>query len=721
MWGRARTPTVLQSEAVECGAAALGIVLAYWGRRVPLWELREACGISRDGCKASHMIQAARRYGLDGKGYRLEVPGLRELPRPFIVHWQFDHFVVVEGFGRRKVFLNDPVTGPRTVTKQEFDESFTGVALVFERKQEFRRGGSRPSLLRSIASRLRPHGGAVLFGLLVGILLAIPGLAGPVFAQVYVDRILVDGASDWLRPLLCALLLLLLLNATLTYLKMLCLGRLRLGLTLSLSVRFFWHVLRLPAAFYVHRFTGELATRLELNRPVADFLAGPFARLALEAILMALYGAVMYCYDPHLAQIGVVLALCNALCLLRMARRRTDGHLRLQVETGKADGTAMAGLRGIETLKCSAQEQSFFRRWSGHGLSALQIHQDLARLDLRLGAIPPLLTMLATIVVLLIGGLRVMDGHLTLGMLVAFMGFMQSFQEPLSGMVELAYQLQELKVDLARLDEVLEHPTESRAAEPVLTDQESRPSVKPLQGHLELREVTFGYAALDPPLLDKVSFTVRPGQRVALVGASGCGKSTIARLVAGLYTPWSGEMLYDGNARAAVPPTVFSRSIGFVEQELAFFEGTVRDNLTLYDRAVSDEDLLQASQDAAVLKAILALPGGFDADLAEGASNLSGGERQRLEIARALVGRPSLLVLDEATSALDAATEAEILRNLRRRGCACLFIAHRISTVRDCDEIVVLKGGQVVQRGTHHALAAEPGEYARLLDEGGEG
>jgi ATP-binding cassette, subfamily C, bacterial len=722
MWGRVRTPTILQSESVECGAAALGIVLAHWGRRVPLWELREACGISRDGCSAAHMVKAAGRFGLEGKGYRLEVPSLKELPRPFIVHWQFDHFVVVEGFGWGKVYLNDPSTGPRIVTDKEFDDSFTGVALVFQRTAEFRRGGNRASLMRSIGSRLLPHYGSVLFGILVGLLLAVPGLAAPVFAQIYVDRILIDGVSDSLRPLLWAMAGVLLLNAVLTYLKRLCLSRLRLGMVLSLSIRSLWHALHLPAGFYVHRYTGELATRLELNRPVADFLAGPFARLSLDAVLMVLYGTVMFCYDPQLAQIGIGLAACNALCLWWMARRRTDAHLRLQIEAGKADGTAMAGLRGMETLKCAAQEQSFFRRWSGHCIGVLQTQQELQQLDFRLSVLPPLLTALATIAVMLIGGTRVMDGALTLGMLVAFLGLMQNFQEPLAGLVGLAYELQELKVSLARLDEVLEHPLDTQLAALAAASASPSSQISRLQGSLELRDVTYGYAALDPPLIQNVSFTVMPGQRIALVGASGCGKSTIARLVAGLYTPWSGEILYDGRPRMAIPQEVLTRSIAVVEQDIVFVSGSVRENLTLWDTSVTEEELVQVCRDALILDAVLALPGGFEASLFEGAANLSGGERQRLEIARGLVARPSLLVLDEATSALDAGTEAAILRNLRRRGCACLIVAHRISTIRDCDEIVVLQGGRVVQRGTHRVLERQAGEYARLIheEEGGD-
>lgn len=721
---RVKTPTVLQLEAIECGAAAVSIMLGYWGRLVPLWELHEPCGVSRDGSKASDMVLTARRYGLEAKGFKYGLESLKEVACPFIVHWNFNHFVVVEGFRGKKVFINDPATGPRIVTAQEFSEAFTGVVLTMAPGPEFRKGGRRHSLLSGINSRLSGHAGSIAYGALAGLLLAVPGLAGPVFAQVFVDRILVEGDWEWLRPMLFGMAAVAGLEICLRYLRESCLARLKLGLNISLTSQFLWKALRLPAQFYVHRYTGEIAGRVELNNSVANFLTGPFASSSLQLVLMFLYGAVMFHYNKDLASIGIVLACLNALALLWIARRRTDGHLRLQQDSAKLESASVAGLRGIETLKASAQEDNFFARWAGYYTNVLKSQQDLESINLNLGSIPSMLSGLATILVLIIGGFDVMDGRLTIGMLVAFLALMRSFHEPLIGLVSLDYQLQALRVDVERLDDVLRHPLDAEVMRETERNESGMPALDAksrLTGRLEIRNIAFGYSKQAAPVLQEVSFEVRPGQMVALVGASGSGKSSMTRLVTGLYEPWAGEVLLDGQPRARIPRALLANSVAMVEQSICLFSGSVSDNLTLWDPSVPRAELEAACKDALVLDPVLRLPGGFDAELSEGAANLSGGERQRMELARALCQQPALLVLDEATSSLDVRTERLIMRNLRRRGCACLIVAHRLSTIRECDLILVLKDGRVVQRGTHEALIQDPhGEYARLIGEEGQ-
>ena len=716
---RVKTPTVLQMEVVECGAAALGIILGYYGRLVPLEELRRDCGVSRDGTKASNILKAARRYGLKTKAFKKELDALLKLRCPYIVFWNFNHFVVVEGFRKGRAYLNDPATGPRTVSLQEFDEAYTGLVLVMEPGPDFKKGGRKPSLSLSLWERLRGSVPALMYCVLVGLLLVIPVLAVPVFIQLLIDKVLIQGLDDWLVPLTVGMVLTALLRGLLSWLQLRYLRRLKIKLAIVSSSRFLWHVLRLPVSFYDQRFAGEIDTRVKLNDRVADVLSGRLATTVIDLVMIVFYALVMIQYDVVLTATGMAFAAMNFLVLRWVSRRRMDANARLLQESGKVNALSIAGLQGIETLKASALEPDFFSRWAGHYTKALDAHQEMSVTNLKLGVIPTLLSALASVLILVIGALRVIDGNLTIGMLVAFQSLMQSFLGPVNNLVSLGGLLQELEGDVNRLDDVLRNPTDPNTDEdntrPLATVDSCR-----LQGHVELRNITFGYNPLGPPLIENFSFTIRPGQCLALVGVTGSGKSTLAQLVCGLYEPWEGEILFDGKPRSQFPRRVLTDSIALVEQEIPFFEGSVRDNLTLWDPAVPHLSLVQACQNVLIHDAIAALPGGYDSPLLEGAINLSGGQRQRLEIARALVQNPSVLILDEATSALDAETERIIHQNLRRLGCSCILIAHRLSTVRDCDEIIILRAGQVVQRGTHEELLRAGGLYTQLVTGGGQ-
>jgi NHLM bacteriocin system ABC transporter peptidase/ATP-binding protein len=725
---RARTPTLLQMEAVECGAAALGIVLDYFGKVVPLAELRRVCGVSRDGSNAASLVKAARSYGLDARGYSKDVEALRELTPPFIVFWEFNHFVVVEGMGRpgsKEVFLNDPAVGHRTVSLDEFADSFTGVVLTMAPGPDFRRGGHRPSLVRSLTGRLTGSWDAIAFAVLAGFLLVIPGLVLPAFTQVFLDEVLIAGRDDWLVPLVAAMLVATAASTLLKALQLTALRRLRLGLGAKMSARFFRHLLELPIDFYSQRFAGEITSRGNLNDKVAGVLSGQLAQTAIDVVMMGFYATLMFFYDVELTVIGVVLAALNFVALNRLAKWRVEANMRLHQEYGKVAGVTIAGLQSIETIKASGMESGFFHRWAGHFAKAAGVRQEMELTDQYLGLMPSLLGSLTTMLVLLIGGLSVIEGELTIGMLVAFQLLMSGFLRPVGAMVELGATVQELHGDMARLDDVLAHapdPTAGRADELALPGIVDEGKVR-LQGHLALRGVTFGYNPTDPPLVENFDLALEPGQRVALVGGSGSGKSTLAKLVCGLYQPWSGEVHFDDVPRDELPGPLLSSSLALVDQDLLFFGGSVRDNLTLWDSTVPESTLARACRDAEILDLVRSLPGGFDAPLLEGASNVSGGERQRLEIARALAGNPSVLVLDEATSALDSESERLIVERIALRGCTCLIVAHRLSTIRDCDEIIVLDKGKVVERGTHDELWERGGVYANLIrsDKGGGG
>ncbi len=710
---RVRVPTILQLEAVECGAATLAMVLAHHGRWVPLEELRLACGVSRDGSKASNMVKAAVRYGMVAKGFKKEPAQLRQLPVPMILHWNFNHFVVLEGFRKGWAYLNDPATGPRRVTLEELDQAFTGVVLTFRPGEAFTRGGALPGIVQSLRGRLRGASAAVAFAVTAGAVLVVPGLVAPAFSRVFVDQVLVKGLSAWTLPLLVAMAAAGLVMGGLTWLQQQQLLRLETRLALGSSGRFLWHVLRLPVGFFTQRFAGEISSRVVINDRVAQLLSGELATTLLSLLVIAFYAAVMVQYDLLLTALGVTVAALNVLALRWVSRRRTDISQRLQQDRGKLMGVAMGGLQTIETLKATGSEAAFFSRWAGQQAKVVNAQQELALYTHLLSVVPPFLMAVNTALLLGIGGVRVMDGRLSMGMLVALQALLLAFISPVNRLVDLGGTLQEVKGGLARLDDVLNATPDPMAGAFAADEADEAPR---LEGRLELRGVTFGYSPLEPPLIDGLSLTLEPGRRIALVGESGCGKSTIARLVAGLHHPWAGEVLLDGRPREALAPAAIASSLAFVDQDVFLFAGTVRDNLALWDPGVSEAELVRAARDACIHDEITARPGGYHARVEEAGRNFSGGQRQRLEIARALVGNPSLLVLDEATSALDPPTEAAVDDALRRRGCACLIVAHRLSTIRDADEILVLDRGKVVQRGTHDELYAAGGPYRALLE-----
>ncbi|GAB1542650.1 NHLP family bacteriocin export ABC transporter peptidase/permease/ATPase subunit [Scytonema sp. NUACC21] len=712
-----RTPTMLQMEAVECGAASLGMILGYYGRIVPLTELRQACGISRDGSKATNLLNAARSYGLQAKGFKADLEALEPLECPYIVFWNFNHFLVVEGFSRQRVYLNDPATGPRTVSWEEFNSAFTGVVLVFETGPGFKKGGKKPNLFLALYSRLRGSLWSLVYCVIAGFLLVLPGLAMPTFAQVFVDQVLIQGREDWLRPLIFAMLFTALLSGLLTRLQLQLLRRMKIKLAMGMSSRFLWHLLHLPVSFYDQRFAGEISSRIQLNDRLAELLSGKLATTVISTVMVIFYAVVMLQYDRVLTLIGIVFVIVNLLALQWVARLRGDTNTRLMQEQGKVSGVAIAGLQSMETLKASGLESDFFNRWAGYYAKAVNVRQDMDNLNLRLGTLPAFLSGITSMLLLVVGGLRVMDGALSIGMLVAFQSLMQQFMNPVNQLISLGGDLQELEGNLNRLDDVLQNPVEGDKGDKV---ESHTPTSPKLQGYLELQNITFGYNTTAAPLIENFSLSLKPGQRVALVGGSGSGKSTIAKLVCGLYEPWAGEIYFDGQPKQQIPRQVLANSIAAIEQEILLFAGTVSDNLTLWDTTIPENNLIQACRDAAIHDVVLSLPGGYSADLLEGATNLSGGQRQRLEIARALVNNPSILVMDEATSALDTETEKIIDQNLRLRGCTCLIVAHRLSTIRDCDEIIVLERGKVVQRGTHDELRQVEGPYLHLIKSEGE-
>lgn len=705
-------------EGVECGAAALGIILGYFGRFVPLTKLREETGVSRDGSNALNIVKVAESYGLEAHGYKKEVEELYDLDFPVIVFWGFGHFLVVEGFDKKKVYLNDPAIGPRTVTYEEFSKDYTGVVLTFKPTSTFQKGGKKSSLYDGLKERVQDSKIALAFIVLVGLALVLPGLVLPIFTKIFIDDYLVNQFTSWIKPLLIGMLATALIRGMLTYIQQFHLLKLETKIALSTSSKFFWHVFKLPMEFFTQRSTGDLSSRIQLNNNIANLLSGQLATSILSCVTIVFYVVVMFFYDVRLTVVGIVIAALNIIALQYISRKRKDLNKRMVREQYLLIGTSMQGIGAIETIKATGSESDFFSKWSGYLAKLINAQQRLGVYTQVLTAVPPFLSALNTAIILWLGSLQVMDGNMTMGMLVAFQSLMVSFITPVNSLVNLGSNLQLIEADIDKVDDVTQNEIDKTAFpeknQSNINSIKTFPKVK-LDGYLEMNKVTFGYNPLSPPLLSEFSLSLKPGSRVALVGASGSGKSTIAKLISGLYHPWSGEILFDSMKREDIPREVMVNSFAMVNQDIFMFSGTIRENLTMWNNTIKDGSIFSAAKDADIHDIILSRPNGYESEITEGGDNFSGGQKQRLEIARALCQNPAILVMDEATSSLDPMTEKYIDDNVRRRGCTCLIIAHRLSTIRDSDEIIVLDDGKVVQRGTHDSLIKEGGLYSKLI------
>jgi NHLM bacteriocin system ABC transporter peptidase/ATP-binding protein len=671
--------------------------------------------VSRDGSKANNVLKAARKYGLEAKGYKYDtLEKLYDLEFPVILFWNFNHFVGLEGFKGDRVFLNDPAQGPRVITLQELDDSYSGVVLTFKPGPEFKKGGVSPSMLPALRRRLVGSESALAYVVICGLLLVIPGLVIPTFTRIFIDDYLV-GAQDWIiKPLLMAMAASIVIQGVLNWLQKHYLLRLETKLALNTSSSFFMHMLRLPSAYFGQRFAGEIGSRVLINDKVAKVVSGKLATTVIDSTMTIFYAVLMCVYDVWLTVLVVAISMLNVAAVKLAARLRTDASRRLMQDQGKLMGTAMNGLQMIETIKATGSDSEFFARWAGYYAKTVNTEQFLQVLGQVAATVPPFVQTLSTATVLVVGGIKVMNGQLTVGMLVAYQTLLSSFMRPLTTFVQFGSTLQELTADMNRLDDVLRYPEDTQYEQTREALQYDPKTVK-LSGRVELKDVTFGYSPLEPPLIDNFNLKVEPGRRVALVGGSGSGKSTVAKLISGLYEPWGGDVLFDDIPRKKVPRDLIVNSLAVVDQEVFLFGGTVGDNVTMWDGTIGAGRVATACRDAAIAEVIEAREDGYKSRVQEGGGNFSGGQCQRLEISRALVGDPTIVVLDEATSALDPTTELHIDDSMRRRGCTCVVIAHRLSTIRDADEIVVMERGKIVQRGTHEEMKDIDGPYKLLI------
>jgi NHLM bacteriocin system ABC transporter peptidase/ATP-binding protein len=711
MASRARTPSILQLEAAECGAASLAMVLGYHGRFAPLDELRVLCGVSRDGSKASSVLRAGRTFGLEAKGLKAEPHHLAELDLPLIAFVNFNHFLVVEGINDNHVWLNDPASGRRRETLDEFSDSFTGVALTFKPGADFRRGDTRPSLFASLRQRYEGVQAALWFVVLVSLALVVPGIVLPIFSRIFVDYVLIRSLDDWLTPLLIGMALTALVRFALLELQSQALLKARVHMSLATGRRLMEKLLTLPIAFFDQRFAGEIADRVRLNETLSDLLTGKVAQAAVSLISAAFFLLVMLFYHWPMTLAVAALALMNAGVLVLSNRWLSERYRKISIDRGKLAGARVAGLKDIETFKASGAEDMLFTRWTGLAVAAQNGEQRVAAISSWIAPLPALISALITVTILVWGGFAVMAGDMTLGGLVGYQTLAASFVAPVIALAGFGAELHQIRSYTGRLDDVLNQAPDARF------EREDMPFDGRLpRGRVTLDHVSFGYGPLDPPLIDNLSLELAPGARVALVGPSGSGKSTVGKLIAGIEQPREGRVMVDGRPLLDWPREALAARLAYVRQDVMLFEGTIRENLTLWDDRISEPDMIQAAKDAQIHDVIAARPGGYDAVVGEGGGNFSGGERQRMEIARALATNPTILILDEATSALDPVSEHRVMEAIRRRGITCILIAHRLSAIRDCDQIVVLETGRMTEAGDHRSLITAAGRYAALVE-----
>ena len=711
--GRAHVPVIMQMEALECGAASLAMVMAYYGKWVPLEQVRLDCGVSRDGSNARNMLVAARSYGFEAQGFRCETAALRDgIELPCIIHWNFNHFVVLDGFRGNYAWINDPARGEVKVPLEEFDRAFTGVCLQIVPGEDFEPSGKRKSTLAFARSRLKGAGAAVAFVLLSTVIGYLFGIINPAFSRFFMDRLLTGENRELLYPFLLLMIAMGLAQVIVSWVQAVYSLKINGKMAIVGSSEFMWKVLRMPTEFFSQRLAGDILQRQGTNASIASTLVNTLTPLLLNTLMMIVYLVVMLRCSVLLTVVGLVTIVLNLLVSQLISAKRVN-ITRVQMrDSGKLSAATVSGIQMVETIKSSGAENGYFQKWAGYQASVNAQSVRFARLNQILGMIPSALSAIADALVLILGVLLAMQGKFTLGMIMLFQGFLNSFMSPAMMIISAGQSLQEMRTEMERVEDVMQYPTDPNFSDAPLSEDED---YSKLSGEVEIKNISFGYSRLGQPLIRDFSMHIRPGSRVAFVGPSGCGKSTLSKLISGLYQPWSGEILFDGRPIGSIDRSVFTGSVAVVDQDIVLFEDTIAGNIKMWDESIEDFEMILAARDAQIYDDIMARDGGFYGTLTEGGKDLSGGQRQRLEIARVLAQDPSIIIMDEATSALDAKTEFELVKAVKDRGITCIVIAHRLSTIRDCDEIIVLDHGQVVERGTHEELMARGGAYTELI------
>ena len=704
----AKVPQIMQMEAVECGAASLTMILAHYGKWLPLEQVRAACGVSRDGSSAKSILRAARNYGLDAKGFRMS-PEALDGKQPAIIHWNFEHFVVFRGFDRKgRACLNDPGVGPVKWPMEEFCKHFTGVCLTFEPGENFEKGGEQTSILSYVRRNLRGSGEAFWLTFAFALMTAFIALLTPLFTRIFLDEILSGRNADWSRWFFIGMGAMAVYQFIVVLLQSRYVKRVAGSLALKGNKEYLHHLLRLPMGFFAMRNVGDLQQRMHLNEKITHSLIEVLAPQIINVGLLVLYLMLMFSYSSWLTIIGILAAVVNLGLVQYFSNQRINLIRSMEQSEGQYFSATISCIDNMESIKAAGAETGFFKFWSGLWAHKFNVNGNADREQTRMALLPVLATGLVNVAVLVLGAYLILQGELTVGMLMAFQGFMGSFLEPVNAIVNASQTIVEMRSQMERVEDVMKYPEDHR-------DQEGEVMKGKLTGLLELKDVTFGYSPLQPPLIEHFNLKIEPGHTVAFVGSSGCGKSTLAKLISGLYKPWSGEILFDGRPIESISSEELTNSVAVIDQNVVLFDDTVAQNIRMWDTSIEDFAIMMACNDAQIRADIVSRPEGFSTKIVKGGQNFSGGQRQRMEIATALAKEPAVLIMDEATSALDPKTEDEVMKRIRGMGPTQIIVAHRLSTIRDCDEIIVMDQGKILQRGRHEELINIDGFYRDLM------
>ena len=704
----AKVPQVMQMEVVECGAASLTMILAHYGKWLPLEEVRAACGVSRDGSSAKMILQAARNYGLDAKGFRMS-PEALEGKQPAIIHWNFEHFVVFRGFDRKgRACINDPGIGPVKWPMEEFRKHFTGVCLTFEPTERFEKGGQQTSILSYMKKNLNGVSEAFWLTFSFALMGAFVALLSPLFTRIFLDEILSGKNADWVKWFFIGMGALAVFQFFVVLLQSRYTKRVAGALALKSNKDYLRHLLRLPMSYFAMRHVGDLQQRMHLNQEITKSLIEVLAPQVINIGLLVLYLFLMFSYSFWLTIIGFVAAGVNLAIVHYFANLRINLIRSMEQSEGQYFSATISCIDNMESIKAAGAETGFFKYWSGLWAHKFNVNANADKQQAQMALLPVMANALCSVAVLVFGAYLILQGDLTVGMLMAFQGFMGSFLAPVNELVNGSQKIVEMRSQMERVEDVMKYPEDHR-------DSKKEIQQGKLGGLLEMKHVTFGYSPIQPPLIEDFNLRVEPGHSVALVGPSGCGKSTLAKLISGLYKPWSGEILFDGRPIESISNEELTNSVAVIDQNVVLFDDTIAQNIRMWDPSIEDFTLMMACNDAEIRADIVSRPEGFDTKIVKGGQNFSGGQRQRFEIATALAREPIVLIMDEATSALDPKTEDEVMKRIRLIGPTQVIVAHRLSTIRDCDEIIVMDQGENLQRGRHEELIAQEGFYQQLM------
>ncbi len=713
-----RTPLCIQMDRMECGAVALKIILGFHKRHVPIEKLRTECDVGRDGSHAQNVIAVARSYGLDAQGAQIDtVEAFHQIKLPSIVHWGFNHFVVIEHIDHKHVYINDPAHGHQKITHLEVSQQFTGIALLMQPNANFVTGGQNNTLLSNLKA-LTVGSRAILTVLaILSLCFVITVAFQPAFTKLFIDYVVVNQNTSWFIPILMALGCFAIASTFIVFLQSFYFMKLHLKTMLMLSSNYLWHLLHLPLSFFTQRLSGDLQARLVAIVNISNFISRDFPMLPNLIFSLIVFGGVLYLLSPLLALIlgiSIVVIIGVTLAVLPILKQKT---LELTQDTGQLNGRTMQMLKDIEQIKSNGQEAVAFEQWSGKLIHVVKNKNNVTKLTVVLQVMPEFLTILSGHIMLGMGVYSISLGYMTIGALLAFQSLSSRFTDPLMSLVGLSAKLQKVSADMFRIQDAFRHKVD-----PVIEAQFANPTPHKADtslhsdfiGEVSAKNLVFGYSQNKLPLIQDVTISIGRAEQIAIVGPTGCGKSTLASLICGLYEPWQGEILFNGHSRQAYDRNLLAKDIMVVDQNISLFDGTLRDNLTMWDSSLTDDILIQALKDAHIYDTVNAR-GGLDQHLKFDGVEYSGGEIQRLEIARALAAQPKLLILDEATSAMDPYLEKQIYKSIQNRGCSTLIIAHRLSAIRESHKIYVMQNGQIIESGTFDKLKQKAGLFANLM------